>query len=176
MADKEALFFCSANKDINPKYNQAAREIVRAACSRGYDIVSGGTTKGTMSVICEEAAACGASVRGVLPRFMEGLEHPCLTQTEWTDTMSARKECMRRGTSVAIALPGGIGTLDELAETLCLFKMGIYGGRVIVFNPGGYYDYLILLLERFVEEGMFPQETLDRICFPETVAELTELL
>lgn len=176
MDRKEALFFCSANKDINPKYNQAAREIVRAACSRGYDIVSGGTVKGTMSVICETASECGANVRGVLPRFMDGLQHPCLTELEWTGTMSERKECMRRGTSVAIALPGGIGTLDELAETLCLFKMGIYEGRMVIFNPGGYYDHLLLLLERFVEEGTFPHDVLDRIFFPETVEELVELL
>lgn len=176
MPGKEALFFCSANRDINPKYNQAARAIVRVVSSKGYGIASGGTIKGTMSVICEEASACGAEVRGALPRFMEGLEHPCLTRLDWTETMSQRKDRMREGTDVAIALPGGIGTLDELAETICLFKMGLYGGRVIIFNMDGYYDHLKGQLERFVEEGMFPQDVLDRISFPKDLEELSALI
>lgn len=176
MTDKMAVFFCSAVADINPKYNQAAREIVRAACLAGYGIVSGGTVKGTMKVVCDEASACGAEVRAALPRFMDGLEHPGLTETVWTDTMSQRKDAMREGTCLAIALPGGIGTMDELSETFCLAKMGIYKGRIIVFNIDGFYDAYKAQLERFVKENMLPGEAMDLISFPTTVEELVELL
>ncbi len=176
MSDKKAVFFCSAVDDINPKYNQAAREVVRAACLVGYDIVSGGTIKGTMNHVSDEASKHNVEVIGILPRFMKGLEHPALTQCFWTDRMSERKDLMREGTSVAIALPGGIGTLDELAETYCLAKMKIYPGRVIAFNWDGFYEGFKKQLDEFVETGMLDRESREIIAFPETVEELTGLL
>ena len=75
MSDKRAVVFCSASNDIDPIYNQAAREIVRAACLSGYDIVSGGTVTGTMKVVCDEASAYGVEDHGALPRDMKSLEH-----------------------------------------------------------------------------------------------------
>ena len=117
MKPKSALFFCSSS-DIDPKYIDAARRVVRATCLKGYTIVSGGATKGLMKVVADEAQACGAANIGVLPRFMEEFSHPNLTQLIWTDTMSQRKDLMRLyGSDIAVALPGGIGTLDELFET-----------------------------------------------------------
>lgn len=175
MADRKAVFFCSSH-ELSQKYIQAARKIVRAACLAGYDIVSGGTVKGLMGHVCDEASACGAEVIGVIPRFMKGLEHPALTQCIWTDTMSQRKEAMRQGTSLAIALPGGIGTLDELAETYCLSKMGLYEGRVMAFNMEGFYEPLKAQLRHFVDTGMLYESSLSLITFPETIEELEALL
>ncbi len=176
MSDKKAVFFCSASHDIKAGYNQAAREIVRAACLSGYDIVSGGTVKGTMGVICDEASLYDVEVIGAIPRFMKGLEHPALTQCVWTDKMSERKDAMREGTCLAIALPGGIGTLDELAETFCLAKMGLYKGRVIVFNPDGFYDPFRKQLETYVRGGFMDVEAMSLISFPDTVEEVKALL
>lgn len=176
MGNKKAVFFCSAVKEIDPKFNQAARDAVRAACLCGYEIVSGGTVKGTMKVVSDTASECGAPVHGILPRFMQGLEHPGLVSCEWTDTMSERKEAMRRGTSLAVALPGGIGTLDELSETYCLAKMGLYPGKVIALNLDGFYDSYKAQLDHCVSCGMLDQASRDLIFFPETVEELTELI
>lgn len=176
MSDKKALFFCSASYDISPEYNQAARQIVRAACLSGYDIVSGGTIKGTMAHVCDEASQCGVEVIGVVPRFMKGLEHPALTQCIWTDKMSERKDVMREGTCLAVALPGGIGTLDELAETYCLAKMGLYGGRLIAFNVGGFFEPFKKQLDMFVQTGMLDRESRELIAFPTSVQELVKLL
>lgn len=171
-----ALFYCSACEAIDPQYNQAARRIVRAAALRGYEIVSGGTTKGTMRIVCEEALAAGAFTKGVLPLFMKGLEYPGLSRTVWTDTMSERKEAMREGVDIAIALPGGIGTMDELFETLVLSKLGRYHGRVAALNINGFYDPLSALLDHFVREGMMEQRDRDRLLMPRTVEELEALL
>lgn len=176
MADKSAVIFCSASDDIDPIYNQAAREVVRAACLCGYDIVSGGTVKGTMRHVCDEAAACGVKVRGVIPRFMKGLEHPALTECVWTDRMSQRKDGMREGTCLAIALPGGIGTMDELAETYCLAKMRLYTGRVVAFDMDGFYEPFKAQLDLYVRKGMLDAESRALIAFPETLSELKELL
>ena len=175
MADRKAVIFCSSH-ELEQKYIQAARKIVRAACLAGYDIVSGGTVKGLMGVVCDEASSCGAGVIGAVPRFMKGMEYPALTECVWTDTMSQRKEAMRQGTSLAIALPGGIGTLDELAETYCLAKMGLYEGRVVAFNMEGFYEPLKAQLRHFVDTGMLYEDSLKLIHFPETIEELEALL
>ncbi len=171
-----ALFFCSAVKEIAPEYNQAARELVKAACSKGYEIVSGGTVKGTMKVVSDTAVECGAKVRGVLPRFMKPLVYPALTDVEWTDTMSERKERMREGVQIAIVLPGGAGTMDEFFETLVLSKLGRYSGRIAVLNIGGFYDPLIALLDHFVSTNMLTPYDRARVIIKSTVEELAEVL
>ena len=173
---KCAVIFCSASEKIDPEFNRYARQAVRAICQKGYDICSGGTVKGTMRVVSDEAAACGVQVRGVLPRFMKGLEHPALTETVWTDSMSTRKEAMREGTDAAIALPGGIGTLDELVETYTLKKMGLYEGKVIAFNCGGFFEPFKKLLDHMVQTAMLDEYSRTLIDFPESVEELSSLL
>lgn len=174
--EKNAVFFCSASSDIDSKFVQAARMCVRAACLSGYGVVSGGTVKGCMNVVADEAADCGASNRGVLPRFMKGMEHPRLSRIVWTDTMSQRKDAMREGTCLAVALPGGIGTLDELSETFCLAKMGLYPGRVAALNLDGFYDDYKAQLDKFVALGMLDADSRKKILFPESVEEFEKLL
>lgn len=173
---KRALFYCSASEVIDPEFNNVAREVVRAVCAHGYDVCSGGTIKGTMRPVSEEAAACGVKVKGVLPRFMKGLESPCLTETLWTDTMSERKQVMREGVSLCIALPGGIGTLDELVETYTLVKMGLCDAKVIAFNWKGFYEPLRSLLDHYVSTGMLDAASRELIHFPARVADLEELI
>ena len=129
-----------------------------------------------MGHVCDEALEHGVRVIGVLPRFMKGFEHPRLTECIWTERMSERKDVMREGTSLAIALPGGIGTLDEIAETYCLAKLGRYTGRVVVFNMNGFYDPFRQQLDRYVERGMMDEASRALMHFPETVEELKELL
>ena len=176
MSDKRAVIYCSSSSDIDPAYNQAARQIVRAACLAGYDIVSGGSWRGTMGHVCDEALSHGVRVIGVLPRFMKGFEHPRLTECLWTDRMSERKDAMREGTSLAIALPGGIGTLDEAVETYCLAKLGRYPGKVAFFNMDGFYEPFKQQLDLYVERGMMDAASRAMVYFPETVAEFETLL
>ena len=176
MAEKRALIFCSASKRIDPDFNHAAREFVRAACLHGYTIVSGGTTKGTMGIISDAVAECGGRHRGIVPRFMADVAYPSLSETVWTDTMAERKEAMREGTCLAVALPGGIGTMDELMETLTLSKMGKYDGKVVALDIKGYYEPLKALLDHMVQSGMLERRDRDLISFPSSVEELIEYL
>lgn len=174
--EKKLVIFCSASSEINPKYNQAARELTRAACSLGYVIVSGGTVKGTMGVVSDEVVACGGKHVGVVPRFMAEFAYPKLTEIIWTDTMSERKELMRKGTCAAVALPGGIGTLDELIETLTLAKLKRYPGKIFALNVEDFYNPLIKLLDHYVSTKMLDEGSRSLIEFPTTVAELAESL
>ena len=176
MKPKSALFFCSSS-DIDPKYIDGARRVVRATCLKGYTIVSGGATKGLMKVVADEAQACGAANIGVLPRFMEEFSHPNLTQLIWTDTMSQRKDLMRLyGSDIAVALPGGIGTLDELFETYTLAKLDKYHGKVVAFNCFGFYDGVREMMDKLVSENMLDRKTRELLYFPQTVEEFEALL
>ncbi|MCQ2140860.1 MAG: TIGR00730 family Rossman fold protein [Bacteroidales bacterium] len=172
----KVLFYCSASFEIDPKFNQAAHDIVCAACALGYDIVSGGTIKGTMKVVADAAVECGAKNIGVIPRFMEQYVYPGLTECTWTETMSERKEKMRDGVDAVVALPGGIGTLDELIETFVLVKLDRYHGKVIVANIDGFYEPLKALLDHYVATGMLDAASRQLIVFPSTVEEVTEAL
>ena len=125
-----------------------------------------------MGVLSEEIQACGGHHLGILPRYMQGLEYTGVSEVLWTDTMSQRKEKMREGTCAAIALPGGIGTMDELMETLTLAKLGRYPGQVFALNIDGFYDKLIDWLDYLVDTRMLDSDTRELIRFPRTVEEL----
>jgi hypothetical protein len=176
MAQRKAVVFCSASYDIDPKYNEAAREVVRALHAYGWALVSGGSFRGTMGAVADEMNRLGGCHTGVLPRFMKGLEYPRLTELVWADTMSQRKERMREGTSAVIALPGGIGTLDELIETHVLAKLGRYQGRLFALNLDGFFDPFKALLDHYEATGMLDPRDKALIVFADTPAELAEYL
>lgn len=175
MKDKIAVY-CSASYDIDPKYNKVAREFVRAASLRGYRLVSGGTIKGTMGEISDELKSCGGYHLGVVPRFMEKLAYPELSEIIWTDTLSERKTFLREGTYAVVALPGGIGTLDEVIEAFTLLYLKQYDGKVCLLNYDGFYDPLIALLKHYVDAKMMTDETLDKLIIANTAEELLSKL
>ena len=173
---KKIAVFCSASFEIDPKYNKVAREFVRAASLRGYGIVTGGTIKGTMGEISDELHACGGYHLGVIPRFMEQYVYPDLSEVIWTDTMAERKTLLREGTEAVIALPGGVGTLDELIETVALVHLKQYFGKMYVLNHEGFYEPLKVLLDHYVATGMMPHATRDKVIFADSTEELLEHL
>ena len=171
MSGRNAVVFCSASFDIDEKYNDLARDVVRTRHGCGYGMVSGGTVKGTMKVIADEARSLGMEHVGIIPVFMKGMEYSDASRLVWTDTMSERKEAMRVGTCLAVALPGGIGTLDELIETLTLAKIGRYPGKIVAFNLDGFYDPLKALLDHYVATGMLDARSRGLVSFPTTLEE-----
>lgn len=168
--------FCSASFDIDPKYNKVAREFVRAASLRGYGIVSGGTIKGTMGEISDELHNCGGYHLGVIPRFMEQYVYPDLSELIWTDTMAQRKTLLREGTCAVVALPGGIGTLDEVIETFALVHLKQYFGKIFLLNHNGFYEPLRQLLRHYVDTKMMTEETMSKINFAQTPDEILDAL
>ena len=171
---KNIAIFCSASAACPSEYNICATKVIEGLCSKGYGIVSGGTRLGTMNVVSQTVARCGGYHKGVLPRFMKDVAFPGLSEVVWTDTMSERKEEMRRGTVAAIALPGGIGTLDELIETHVLVKLQQYCGRVIVLNIGGFFNPFLQLLDHYVATGMLTPEDRRLVESFDTVESLLE--
>ena len=176
MLQRKAVVFCSASSGIDPKFNEAAREVVRALHAYGWTLVSGGSFRGTMGVIADEMERLGGTHIGVLPRFMKGLEYSNLTELIWTDTMAERKERMRAGTSAVIALPGGIGTLDELIESHVLVKLGQYDGQLLVLNVDGFFDPFKALLDHYEATGMLDARDRALIHFADTAEALAKYL
>lgn len=174
--DRKIAVFCSASFRIDPRYNKVAREFVRAVSSRGYGIVTGGTVKGTMGEVSDELRLCGGWHRGVIPRFMEQNVYPYLTEVIWTDTMSERKVLLRKDTCAVVALPGGVGTLDELVETIALVHLKQYDGGIYVLDYEGFYEPLKALLRHYVDTEMMSLKTMEMVRFASTPEELLEML
>ncbi len=160
--------YCSASFEIDPKFNKVAREFVRAASLCGYGIVSGGTVKGTMGEISDELHSLGGCHLGVIPRFMAEYVYPDLTEVIWTDTMAERKALLRKDTCAVVALPGGIGTLDEVIEVFALVHLKQYSGKIFLLNHDGFYEPLRQLLQHYVDMKMMTQETMSLIHFADT--------
>ena len=129
-----------------------------------------------MGEISDELVAAGGYHRGVIPRFMKEYVYPDLTEVIWTDTMAERKILLREGTTAVVALPGGIGTLDEIMDTFACIHLKQYDGRIFVLNHEGFYEPLRKLLQHYVDEKMLSQETMDKIGFADTVEQLLEML
>ena len=168
--------YCSASTEIDPIYNKVAREFVRAASLCGYGIVTGGTVKGTMGEVSDELASIGGYHMGVIPRFMKQYVYPALTETVWTDTMAERKILLRKDAFAVVALPGGIGTLDEVMDTFACVHLKQYDGKIFVLNHEGFYEPLRALLQHYVDRKMMSRETMDKIRFADTPAHLLEML
>ena len=174
--DRKVAIFCAASVKIDPKYNDAAREVVRALHALNYTIVSGGGKVGIMGAITSESVKLGGRHIAVLPSFMKGLENPDLKEFVWTPTMAVRKEKMREGACAAIALPGGIGTVDEFIETHTLKKLHKWNGELYALNLDGFWNPLIALLDHFVETGALEPCDRELVHFPSTVEELIACL
>ncbi|MBQ6879916.1 MAG: TIGR00730 family Rossman fold protein [Bacteroidales bacterium] len=175
MKNKIAVY-CSASFEIDPKFNKVAREFVRAASLRGYGIVTGGTVKGTMGEVSDELHACGGYHLGVIPRFMEQYVYPDLSEVIWTDTMSERKTLLRKDTCAVVALPGGVGTLDEVIEVLALVHLKQYFGRIFLLNHDGFYEPLRRLLQHYVDMKMMSEATMEKVVFADTPQDIIDAL
>ena len=168
--------YCSASFEIDPKFNKVAREFVRAASLHGYGIVTGGTIKGTMGEVSEELRDCGGYHLGVIPRFMEQYVYPELSEVIWTDTMAERKELLRKDTCAVVALPGGVGTLDEVIEVLALVPLKQYFGKIFLLNHEGFYEPLRQLLQHYVDMKMMTEATMSKVVFAEKPQDILNAL
>lgn len=138
----------ASSPKIDPIFTEAARLVGSLLAHKGMAVVCGGGRSGLMAATIEGAIDAGGEAVGVLPAFMveRGWQHPALTSLEVTPDMHARKELMAHLSRGIIALPGGVGTLEELLEIITWRQLGLYHGNVVILNTDGYYDLLIEML------------------------------
>ncbi|MDD5295526.1 MAG: TIGR00730 family Rossman fold protein [Rhodocyclaceae bacterium] len=157
---KRICVFCGSSEGRRPAYREAAEFLGRHLAERGVEIVYGGGNVGLMGVLADACLGAGGSVIGVIPEALVGLEvggravdHANLTRMEVVDSMHTRKARMAALSDGFIALPGGFGTFEELCEVLTWAQLGFHTKPVGLLNVAGFFDPLLAMYDRAVEEG-----------------------
>ena len=148
------VYGASSNR-IDACYTDDARQLGRLIALSGHPLVCGGGKAGIMQAAIEGAIAMGGTAIGVLPEFMirESWQHPELSRVIVTDGMHSRKETMASLSQAAIACPGGCGTFEELMEIITWRQLGLFPGQVVILNTCGYYDPLLAMLSKAIEQS-----------------------
>jgi uncharacterized protein (TIGR00730 family) len=168
--------FCGSAPGCRPEYAAAARALALALVERGIGIVYGGGSVGLMGVLADTALGAGGEVVGVIPRPLASRElaHAALTELRLVSSMHERKALMASLADGFIALPGGLGTLEETLEILTWAQLGIHDKPVGVLDVGGYYDGLRRLLGHGVQEGFVRKEHAAFLLFADSAADLLD--
>ena len=172
--------YASSSNQLHQDYYDAASRLGRVLGHAGLDIVYGGGGCGLMRAMADAALAAGAHVHGVIPHFLNTLEHghSALSRLEVVASMRERKQRMLEASDAVIALPGGCGTFEELFEALTLKRLGQFLGPVILVNTRSYFNRYIELLKFSVHEGFMYEDQLQMwnvIDEPEQVLEALKM-
>lgn len=160
---RRVCVFCGARPGNDAKYVRAAREAGRDIAQRGWGLVFGGGHVGLMGQVADAAMAAGGEVIGVIPQALLARElgHRHVTRLEVVDDMAQRKQRMIALSDGFVALPGGLGTLDELFEVLTLRQTRYHSKPCGLLNLDGYFDTLLAACRGYVEAGFVRADELD---------------
>jgi uncharacterized protein (TIGR00730 family) len=177
-AVKNICVFCGSANGRRPAFAAAARRFGAALAGRGLGLVYGGGSIGLMGVVADAALAGGSPVVGVIPKALARREiaHHGLTRLEVVPSMHARKARMAKLSDAFVALPGGIGTMEELFEVLTWGYLGIHAKPVGLLDVAGYWRPLIRLLDHAVEEGFLRRTHRDLVVVDRSPDRLLERL
>lgn len=153
------LYGASSN-NIHPDYVSGVEALGRAMGRRGHALLFGGGAKGLMGAAARGVKAENGKVIGVAPNFfnVDGVLYPHCDEFYYTDTMRQRKQILEDKAEAFLAVPGGIGTFDELFEILTLRQLGRHSKPVVLFNLRGYFDPLLAMLDKAIEDGFMKEE------------------
>jgi len=179
---QSVCLFCGASDGLSADFATAATLLTSTLVQRGYRIVVGGGRLGIMGIVAETALALGGTVIGVTAEIFVDLKttHPNLTELHVAPTISERKRLMLEISDAFVALPGGLGTLDEVSEVLSQSQLGLHDKPCALLNVNDYFEHLIGLIDRGVGSGFIRPEARDLIIVesdPEhLVAQISDLL
>jgi uncharacterized protein (TIGR00730 family) len=162
---KRISVFCGSSFGTTSVYKDIAFELGRTLAQQGIGLVYGGANVGLMGAVADGALAENGEVIGVLPHFLQQKElaHTQLTELHLVATMHERKLKMNELCDGVIALPGGLGTLEELFEMLTWGQLGLHSKPVALLNIEGFYDTLLAFLHEMVQKGFLRQENLSML-------------
>jgi|TARA_B100000513_G_scaffold90503_1_gene38061 uncharacterized protein (TIGR00730 family) len=175
---KNISIFCGAHEGKNPKYAQSAKIISEAIAKKGINVIFGGGNVGLMKIISDTALDNGVEVLGISLKSLHALElaNPRLNEIVVTDTLLDRKDEFMSRSDAFIVLPGGVGSLDELAEIMASNQLGIINKPVGILNTEGYYDHLLKWFDKAVEEGFISSANLKELLVSDNPEELVDLV
>ena len=146
--------YCASSTQVDKLYLESAAELGRVLVENGMNLVYGAGSVGLMGALADSVMLHGGKVTGVIPAFMceQEWDHKGITELIITETMHERKEKMAFMSDAAIALPGGCGTLEELLEVITWKQLGLYLHPIIIVNINGYYNSLIEMLQKAIDQ------------------------
>jgi uncharacterized protein (TIGR00730 family) len=150
--------FCGSAEGARPSYRRAATDLAAALVERGVSLVYGGARIGLMGVLADAVLAAGGEVTGVIPAHLgdDEVAHRGLTDLRVVGSMHERKQLMFELADAFVALPGGLGTLEELLEITTWAQLGLHRKPIGVLDVEGYFSGLVTLLDHAVAEGFLP--------------------
>ncbi|WP_411348243.1 TIGR00730 family Rossman fold protein [Paenibacillus sp. WLX2291] len=168
--------FAGSGTGVHPEYMQAASELGTTIAGMGYHLVYGGSRLGLMGSAAEAALSSGGKVTGIMPGGLLHGErvHKELSEMISVDSMHERKAMMQQMGDAFIALPGGLGTLEELFEVLCWSQIGIHNKPLGLYNIRGYYEPLLHMLRHGIQEGFVAESCMSRLFVSTDPAELVQ--
>lgn len=171
-----AAVFCGSSMGNSPAYADAARAVGASIASRGWSMVYGGATVGLMGVVADAALAGGVQVTGVIPHFLaeREIQHTGLAELILVDDQESRKREMLKRADVAIILPGGLGTLDEVFEVWTGTQLALWRKPLGFLNTRGYFDPLKATIDHAVGEGFMGQAAAQSAIYDADVDELLD--
>jgi hypothetical protein len=178
MMIKTIGLFCGSSMGFSGIYKEQSALLASILADNAIDLVYGGAEIGLMNVVADIMLKSGRKVYGVMPQMLVDKEiaHQNLTKMYVVESMHERKALMAEMSDAFIALPGGFGTLDELAEALTWYQLEIGCKPVGIFNINSYYDHLLMFLDRCVEEGYLRHEHRQNIVVSNNAAGLIKAL
>ncbi len=175
---KRVCVFCGSGVGARPEYLQAATDLGQALVDRGVGLVYGGANVGTMDKIASTVLEAGGDVIGVMPEALVKKEvaNTALKDLRVVGSMHERKALMNKLSNGFIALPGGLGTIEEFFEVLAWGQLGIHTKPAGVLNVLGFYDNLLNLVDHAVAEGFMQRAHREMILTHDQVDPLLDLL
>lgn len=170
--------YCASSTRVAPVYREAAAELGRLLGERNLRVINGAGNTGLMCAVSDGALAAGGTVTGVIPHFMveQNWCHKGLTELVEVDNMHERKQRMADLSDAAIALPGGCGTLEELLEVITWKQLGLYLNPIVILNINGYFDPLLEMFRRAVDEHFMRSQHAGLRAVASTPAEAVALI
>lgn len=170
--------YLGAREGNEQVFRDTAAELGSWIAKAGHRLIYGGSGIGLMGVLADAAMEGGGEVIGVEPQFFidDGFLHEGITKTIPTETMAERRLLMMEMGDAFIALPGGIGTLDEISEVIVMAALGKHEKPCILYNKNGYYDLLRGMFDQMTQYDFMAKEARDRIIFADTLEEIQHAL
>lgn len=152
--------YCGSCEGRDPRFAESARIVGAEIARRGFELVYGGGHMGLMGAAAKAAREAGGATCAVIPGFMvdRGWNDPDSSRTIITPDMHTRKRTMASMARGVIALPGGVGTFEELAEIITWRQLGLYGGNIVILDVARYYAPLLAQIDAAVEAGFLPAD------------------
>ena len=175
---KNISVFCGAHEGNNPRYAEDAKKIGETLAAKGINVVFGGGNVGLMKIVSDAALDNGVDAIGIGLESLHNLElvNPRLKNQIITKTLLDRKDEFMKRSDAFIVLPGGVGSLDELAEIMANNQLGLINKPVGLLNTEGYYDHLLAWMKKAVEEDFITEANFNDLIVSSSCEDLVNLI